>query len=60
MGTTEEGVGKFKKEELQQLLDNFFELCSICDELDIYEIPGLEDDMIQMREWVVKNFGRKL
>ena len=60
MGITEEGVGKFKKEELQQLLDNFFKLCSICDELDIYEIPELEDDMIQMREWVVKNFGRKL
>lgn len=48
------------KEKLQKLLDNFFEVCSYCDELNIYEFPEADEDMQEMKNWVIENFGRKI
>ena len=59
--TPMEGVLETKiilKEQLQQLLDNFFEVCSLCDELDIYEHEELDNSMQEMKEWVEDTFGR--
>lgn len=49
-----------EKEKLQKLLDNFFKVCSFCDELNIYEFPEDDEEMQKMKEWVKNNFGRKL
>jgi hypothetical protein len=48
------------REKLQKLLDNFFEVCSLCDELDIYEWEDGDKSMQEMKEWVNEHFGRKL
>ncbi len=45
-----------KKEKLQQLLNNFYEVCSLCDECDIYEHEELDNSMQEMKEWVKTNF----
>lgn len=49
-----------KKEKLQQLINNFFEVCSLCDEMNIYEFEEGDASMQEMKEWVKTNFGRKL
>lgn len=49
-----------EKEKLQKLVDNFYEACSLCDELDIYERDSLDEHMQEMKEWVNNNFGRDL
>ena len=51
---------EIEKEKLQQLLDNFYELCSICDELDIYEHKEMDESMQEMQEWVDENFCREI
>lgn len=45
---------------LQQLVSNFYKVCSLCDELDIYEWEEGDDSMQEMKEWANTNFGRKL
>lgn len=49
-----------EKQKLQQLLDHFFEVCSLCDEMDIYENAEGDESMQEMKKWVTSNFGRKL
>ena len=49
-----------EKEKLQKLVDNFFEACGLCDELNIYESEELDESMQEMKSWTEKNFGRKL
>ncbi len=51
---------EIEKEKLQQLLDNFYGICSLCDEMDIYEFPEGDESMQEMKKWVNENFGRKL
>lgn len=46
------------KKKLQKLVDYFFEACSLCDEMDIYENEEGDNEMQKMKEWVEKNFGR--
>jgi hypothetical protein len=48
------------KETLQKLLDNFYEACALCDELDIYEHEGLDESMQEMKEWVKEKFDRDI
>ena len=47
-------------QKLQELLDNFYEVCALCDELDIYEHVELDESMQEMYDWVEENFGRKI
>ena len=47
-------------EKLQKLVDNFYEACSLCDEMNIYEFPEGDESMQEMKSWVNENFGRKL
>ena len=47
-------------EKLQKLVRNFYEACSLCDEMDIYEFPEGDQSMQEMKSWVDENFGRKL
>ena len=49
-----------EKEKLQKLLDNFYSVCSLCDEMDIYEFKEGDEHMQEMKEWVNENFGRKI
>lgn len=49
-----------EKEKLQQLLDNFYEVCALCDELDIYEHEELDKSMQEMKEWAEDNFDREV
>jgi hypothetical protein len=51
---------EIEEEKLQELLNNFYEVCSICDELNIYEHVELDSSMQEMKEYVDKNFGREL
>jgi hypothetical protein len=48
------------KEILQELLSNFYEVCSLCNELDIYEHEELDESLQQMKSWTQENFGRKI
>ncbi len=48
------------KEKLQKLLDNFYEVCSLCDELDIYEFEEADEAMQEMKEWADDTFGREI
>ena len=45
-----------KKEKLQTLLDNFSRVCSMCDELDIYEHEQMDENMQKMILWTKENF----
>jgi len=49
-----------EKKKLQKLVDNFYEVCSLCDEMNIYEFEEGDKSMQKMKEWVDKNFGRQL
>jgi uncharacterized protein YutD len=48
-----------EREKIQKLLDYFYEVCELCDELFIYEQEELDDSMQEMKKWVKTNFGRK-
>jgi hypothetical protein len=48
------------KTKLQELLDNFYEVCCLCDECDIYEHEGLDESMQEMKDWVEYTFGRDI
>jgi hypothetical protein len=48
------------KELLEKILGNFYKVCSMCDELDIYEHGELENSMQEMKEWTKERFGRKI
>ena len=45
-----------EKEKLQQLIDNFFEVCELCDEMNIYEFEEGDKAMQDMKKWVNTNF----
>lgn len=49
-----------KEEVLQQLLDNFYEVCSLADEMDIYEWEEGDESMQEMKKWADAKFGRKI
>ena len=55
-----EGFVLVKKETLQQLLDNFYEVCELADEMDIYEFEEGDDSMQKMKSWADKKFGRTI
>ena len=48
------------KKTLQKLLDNFYDVCSLCDELDIYEHEELDESMQEMEEWANEVFNREI
>jgi len=48
------------KEKLQKLLDNFYEVCSLCDEMDIYEFEEGDEAMQEMKQWALDTFGRNI
>lgn len=56
----EKGFVIIKKETLQQLLDNFYEVCSLADEMDIYEFEEGDESMQEMKDWAEEKFGRKI
>ena len=60
MATQKDTKVKIKRENLQELVDNFFEACSLCDELNIYEFEEGDASMQEMKEWVTEKFGRRL
>ena len=50
----------FEVEKVQQLLDYFYEVSAMCDELNIYERPEMDKYVQSMDKWVKENFGRKI
>ena len=48
------------RHQLQKLVDNFYSVCSMCDELDIYEHEELDESMQNKIAYVDEKFGRKL
>jgi len=48
------------KETLQRLLSNFYEACSLCDEMDVYEFEEGDSHMQDMKSWAEEKFGRKI
>ena len=56
----EKGFVIIKQATLQKLLDNFYEACSLADEMDIYEFEEGDDSMQEMKEWTDKTFGRTI
>lgn len=52
---------KISKEILQKLVTNFYRVCSMCDELNIYEFEEMDASMQDMKDWVNDKFeGRKV
>lgn len=52
---------KISKETLQKLVTNFYRVCSMCDELNIYEFEEMDASMQDMKDWVNDKFeGRKV
>lgn len=45
-----------KTEKLKQLINNFFEVCALADEVNIYEFEAGDALMQEMKEWVAENF----
>ena len=60
MATQKDTKVSIEREKLQELVDNFFEACSLCDELNIYEFEEGDASMQEMKEWVTETFGRRL
>lgn len=56
----ENGFVLVKKEDLQQLVDNFYEVCGLADEMDIYEFPEGDKAMQKMKKWTKEKFGRDI
>lgn len=55
-----ENTVTIEKEKVQQLLDNFYRVCSMCDECGIGQYDEMDDNMQEMKDWVRTNFGRKI
>jgi hypothetical protein len=53
----DKGFVTIKQETLQKLLDNFFEVCNLADEMDIYEFEEADKSMQEMKEWTDETFG---
>jgi len=49
-----------EKAKLQKLVDSFYEVCSLCDEMNIYEFEEGDKSMQKMKNWVDKNFNENL
>lgn len=56
----DKGFVLIKKETLQKLLSNFYEVCSLCDQMDIYEFEEGDEAMQEMKSWADENFGRTI
>jgi len=56
----DKGFVIIKQETLQKLLDNFYEVCSLADEMNIYEWAEGDESMQEMKEWTGKTFGRTI
>jgi hypothetical protein len=56
----DKGFVIIKKETLQQLLANFYEACSLADEMDIYEWEEGDEGMQEMKDWTEAKFGRTI
>jgi hypothetical protein len=48
------------KKKLQKLLNNFFEVCSLCNEMNIYEFEEGNEAMQEMKSWTKETFGREI
>ena len=48
------------KEDLQQLVSNFYSVCSLADQMNIYEFPEGDEHMQEMKSWVNDKFGRTI
>jgi hypothetical protein len=49
-----------KKEDLQKLIDNFYRLHSISDEMHLYIFEGVNHLMNEMKSWTDEKFGREI
>jgi hypothetical protein len=56
----DKGFVLVKAKTLQKLLDNFNEVSSMCDELNIYEHDELDEELQKMKKWTSKKFGNKI
>ena len=56
----EKGFVLVKKKDLQKLVSNFYGVCSLADELNIYEFPEGDEEMQKMKAWTDKKFGREI
>lgn len=56
----EKGFVLVKKETLQKLVSNFYEVCSLADEMDIYQFEEADESMQKMKDWTDKKFGRMI
>jgi hypothetical protein len=48
------------QEKLQKLVTKFYDICNICEELDVYEHKGLDKSLQKKESWVDKHFGREI
>lgn len=55
-----ENTVAIEREKLQKLVKNFYAVCGLCDEMDIYEFEEGDFSMQEMKRWVTENFGRNL
>lgn len=55
-----ENTVTIEKAKLQQLLDNFYDVCGLADECNISEFTEGDEAMQEMKSWVNSNFGRKI
>lgn len=55
-----ENTVAIEREKLQKLVKNFYAVCGLCDEMDIYEFEEGDSSMQEMKRWVTENFGRNL
>jgi len=46
----DKGFVLVKKETLQKLVSNFYEVCSLADEMNIYEFPEGDEEMQKMKK----------
>lgn len=51
---------EISEEKLKQLVENFYDVCGLAEELDIYEWEEGDESLQEMEEWVDENFGRDL
>ena len=56
----DKGFVLIKKETLQKLLSNFYDVCSLCDEMNISEFEEGDEAMQEMKSWAGENFGRTI
>ena len=56
----ENGFVLVNKEDLQQLVSNFYSVCSLADQMNIYEFPEGDEHMQEMKSWVNDKFSRTI